>query len=96
MSNELKYIYVVTHYGCTSGHNDMWIPDSRAFLDEEDAYSYFHMISKRLKHFSSNNSQDNYDEKIRHTSIKDIENIVQDGDFFKRPEGVVIQRVLLQ
>ena len=37
-------IYTVVHFGCDSSPSDMWVPTTRVFTDEKQAYEYYHSI----------------------------------------------------
>lgn len=41
-------MYIVTIYGCNSTPSDMWIPQSKLFVNYQEAYSYFLEVSPSL------------------------------------------------
>ena len=82
-------VYVVTEFGCNSGCNDMWIPESKVFADRDQAYEYYR------KHVPDLKDMDNL---ARQTDLEDGEAIHElggygdgYGDRAKRPRGVVIR-----
>ena len=78
------FIYIVTHYGCDSSHNDMWVPSSWAFTKKEDAQAKFNQLAKEFRMYPNRLKTD------------EEEDVCQDGDLVKRPEGVSMSRVKLQ
>jgi hypothetical protein len=104
MDNQV--VYIVTSYGCNSTPSDMWIPESKLFINYEDAYSYF------IKQSPSLNDKYNEAEQYINTSynIEDItkdyviiENRVQIAGYpsgndncAKRPYGAVISRSIIK
>jgi hypothetical protein len=46
MDNQV--IYIVTNYGCDSTPSALWIPESKLFLNYEEAYTYFLKVSPSL------------------------------------------------
>jgi len=104
MDNQV--VYIVTIYGCNSTPSDMWIPESKVFVNYEDAYSYFLKVSppldnednKAKKYINSSYNKEN----IRNNDVI-IENRVQiagsyydEGNYAKRPEGAVISRNIIK
>lgn len=81
-------VYVVTEFGCNSGHNDMYAPTTKAFVDKVAAYAYYNKIKARLY-------SDDPDYPIEVHVSKDAggESAIQDGEAVKRPEGVAIEYV---
>jgi hypothetical protein len=43
MDNQV--VYIVTSYGCDSTPSDMWIPESKLFINYEEAYSSFKKVT---------------------------------------------------
>ena len=103
MDNQV--LYVVTIYGCNSTPSDMLIPESKVFVNYEDAYSHFLKVAPPL------DDELNKAEKFVNSSYKAeditkdyivIENIVQiagyhcdDSNCAKRPRGAVISRSVI-
>lgn len=100
-----QVVYIVTHYGCNSTRSDMWIPESKLFVNYEEAYAYFLKVSPSL--------DDEYNEahqfvNPRYKEQEDanndyiiFENRLQlaEGDGYycaKRPEGAVIARSIIK
>ena len=101
-----QVVYIVTTYGCDSSPSDMWIPQSKSFVNYDDAYSYFLKVAPDL------NDEWNKAEKYISSSYnpeditKDyviIENRVQIAGYHsgvdncaKRPFGAVISRSIIK
>lgn len=81
-------IYVVTEFGCNSGHNDMYPPTTKVFVSKIKAYAYYNKIKARI-------CSSDYDEPVKVHVYKDSngESAIQDGEEVKRPEGVAIEFV---
>ena len=91
------HIYMVTHYGCNSSHNDMWIPCSKVFADFTKAYEYFLSIAPLIDDedeypLARRYVNDSYDPNSTNSEYTVIEDRCQDGDCVKRPFGAVIAR----
>ena len=41
-------VWAVTHFGCNSSHNDMWLPKTTLFRDKEQAYVHFETLLATL------------------------------------------------
>lgn len=100
-----QVVYIVTHYGCNSTPSDMWTPESKIFVNYEEAYAYFLKVSPSLD--DKYNKADQFVNpryKAEEETNKDyivIENRVQvvggDGRYCaKRPEGAVIARSIIK
>ena len=104
MDNQV--IYIVTEYGCNSTPSDMWCPDSKLFVNYEEAYDYFLKVSPSLDD-QSNIAEQFINNKYKKENITDdyiiIENRVQiagyhsgNGNCAKRPEGALIARSVIK
>lgn len=103
---DTQIVYIVTIYGCNSTPSDMWTPESKIFVNYEDAYSYFLKAAPDLDD-ESNKAKQFINSNFNDTDItKDciaIENRVQiggydcgEGNYAKRPLGAVISRSIIQ
>ena len=81
-------VYVVTEFGCNSGHSNMYPPSTKVFIDREKAYEYYFQCIRPLIEESSE-----YNIPIEKYKNKDRECIVQDGgdEGAKRPMGIQIE-----
>jgi hypothetical protein len=90
-------MYIVTQYGCNSTPSDMWIPESKLFINYEEAYAYFLKVSPSLLDEYEEAEQfvnDKYKtEEDANEEYIVIENRVQTSSA-KRPEGAVIARII--
>lgn len=90
-------IYIVTEFGCNSGHNDMYTPDSSLFENREEAYKYYTNIKDEIiKEKVDYNIDFWIDYNLKD---KDGECIIQKGiddSGAKRPIGVMIKKFLLK
>ena len=104
MDNQV--IYIVTNYGCNSTPSDMWSPDSKLFVNYEEAYTYFLKVSPSLDD-DSNIAEQFINNKYKKENITDdytiIETRVQiagyhsgNGNCAKRPEGSLIARSVIK
>lgn len=102
---ENQIVYIVTHYGCNSTPSDMWTPESKIFMNYEEAYAHFLKVSPSLEdEYNEADQFVNHRYKAEEEANKDyivIENRVQiaggDGRYCaKRPEGAVIARSTLK
>jgi hypothetical protein len=94
-------IYIVTHYGCNSSHNDMWIPRGKAFTDFAKAYEYFLSIAPSIDDedeypLARRYVNGSYDPNSTNSEYIVIEDRCQDGDCVKRPFGALIARCGIQ
>lgn len=104
MDINTQHVYIVTHYGCNSTPSDMWIPESKLFVNYEEAYAYFLKVSPSL--YDEYNEADQFINP-RYNAEEDankdyivIENRVQTAGYHcgdghtcaKRPEGAVIAK----
>jgi hypothetical protein len=90
-----NYIYIVTHYGCNSTHNDMWIPCSKLFTDFTKAYENFLSIAPSIDdedQLARRYINGSYDPNSTNVEYIVIEDRCQDGDCAKRPFGALIAR----
>jgi len=104
MDNQV--VYIVTIYGCNSTASDMWTPQSKLFLNYQDAYSYFLKVAPDLDNKWNKAEQfinNNYNPEDMTTDYIVIENRVQIAGYHdcepncaKRPEGAVISRSMLK
>ncbi len=80
-------IFIVTEFGCNSGHNDMYPPNVSVFLNRDDAYVYYNTIKKTIV-----DMKEMYDIEYEEYTQEDQESIIQTGgkDGAKRPIGVMI------
>ena len=101
---DTQIVYIVTIYGCNSTPSDMWTPESKIFVNYEDAYSYFLKVAPDLDDESNKAQQfiNSKDKDITKDYIV-IENRVHIGGYdcgedncAKRPEGAVISRSIIQ
>lgn len=81
----MAFVYVVTRYGCNSGVNCMWIPNSRVFADQQSAILYYNKCEKEIG-----------DENVDYLKEKTFWNSCQDSYEHKRPKGVVLRIVKLE
>lgn len=94
--------YIVTEYGCNSGANNLWTPRNKLFVNYDEAYSYFLMISPSLtdtKKIAEQTINHEYDPNDKSNHFVIIENRIQiagnyydDPNCAKKPYGVVISR----
>jgi len=101
------FIYIVTLYGCNSSPSDMWTPESKIFVNYEEAYGYFLEVSPSL------DDEDNMAERFINGCHKEeqdadkdyivIENRKQIAGYHfeergcaKRPAGAVIARSIIR
>ncbi len=98
-------VYVVTNYGCNSTPSDMWTPESKLFVNYDDAYSYFLKKSPCLDNKYNKAEQfinNNYNSVDMTEDYIVIENRVQIVGYgykencAKRPEGAVIARAIIK
>ena len=103
MDNQVAYI--VTHYGCNSTPSDMWTPQSKIFVNYEEAYSYFLKVSPGLDNEWNKAEQfinNKYNAEDMNKDYIVIENRVQIAGYgyeenrAKRPEGAVISRCIIK
>lgn len=98
MDNQV--IYIVTQYGCNSTPSDMWTPESKLFINYDEAYAYFLEVSPSLDD-EYNTAEQFINSKYKEEITKDyivIENRVQITGYdceeryryAKRPQGAVI------
>lgn len=103
---DTPFVYIVTTYGCNSTPSDMCIPESKIFVNYEEAYSYFLKVSPDL-HDEYNtaekyiNTRYNPEDRTKDNIV--IENRVQIAGYHsgvdncaKRPTGAVISRSILR
>ena len=98
-------VFVVTIYGCNSSPSDLWIPESKLFVNYKNAYSYFLKVAPSLDEEWNKAKQiinNNYNPEDITKDYIVIEERVQiagyhcgDGDCAKRPEGAVISRSII-
>lgn len=103
-----QLIYIVTTYGCNSTPSDMVTPESKLFMNYEEAYAYFLQVSPSL-HDEYNTAEQfvnpkEYEEEDSNKDYIVIENRVQiagyhcggDGFYYaKRPKGAVIAKCVI-
>jgi hypothetical protein len=105
MDNQV--VYIVTIYGCNSTPSDMWIPESKLFVNYEDAYSYFLKVAPSLDdemNIAEQFVNENYNAADITKDYIVIENRVQIAGYHcgdghccaKRPEGAVIARSIIK
>lgn len=104
MNNQV--VFIVIHYGCNSTPSDMWIPNSKIFINYDEAYSYFLNISPSL--IDEENKAESYvNEKYNNEDITKEYVIIEsrfqiagyydgNGNCAKRPEGVVIAKSIIK
>ena len=102
-----QFVYVVTKYGCNSTPNDMLIPDSKLFVNYEDAYAYFLKMSPLLDD-KDNEATQIINSRYKNDVISNDSIIIEarvhvagaqcrKGCYpAKRPIGVVISRNVIQ
>ena len=105
MDNQV--VYVVTKYGCNSTPNDMFVPDSKIFVNYEAAYAYFLKMSPRLDD-KDNEATQIINSRYKNDVISNDSIIIEarvhvagahcrEGYYpAKRPIGVVISRNVIQ
>jgi hypothetical protein len=83
-------IYIVIKFGCDSSPSSLWVPETKIFTDEYEAYKYYYTVCPDL--------DDEYDEASR-TNFENGESIIQLGGYHsgygnraKRPYGAKISR----
>ena len=99
---ETNFIYIVTHYGCNSSSHHMWIPQTKLFINYDEAYHYFLKISPSLydeeniaeQYINSkyNPNDDNNEYIVIETRVQTGGYLEGNGNCAKRPEGVVIAK----
>lgn len=104
MDNQV--VYIITSYGCNSTPSDMWVPESKLFVNYEDAYSYFLKAAPDLDNEWNKAVQlinHNYNSEDITKDYVVIENRVQIAGYHcgepncaKRPEGTVIAKVVIR
>ncbi len=85
-THETQYVYVVTEFGCNSGHNDMYPPSVKVFKSKTEAYEYYNTMKKSLY-----SDDPDYPIKVHEYAHTNHESVIQDGDDVKRPQGVAIE-----
>ena len=99
---ETNFIYIVTHCGCNSSSHHMWIPQSKLFINYDDAYNYFLQISPSLndkeniaeQYINSKYNPNKFDNEyiVIETRVQSGGYLEENNNCAKRPEGVVIAR----
>ncbi len=83
----MPQVYVVTEFGCDSGYNAMWIPQTKVFEDKEKAYAYFESKKSQLGkyHYPAID--------VKYAKWDTCESAIEAGgpQGAKRPDGVCIR-----
>ena len=101
------FIYIVTRYGCNSSPSDMWIPESKIFLNYEEAYDYFLEVSPSLdnkdnmaEQFINGCHKEEQDEDKDYIVIENRKQVAgyhfEERGRAKRPVGAVIARSIIR
>jgi hypothetical protein len=83
----MPQVYVVTDFGCDSGYNAMWIPQTKVFEDKEKAYAYYQSKKDQLGKYHSPKID------VKYVNFETGESAIEAGgpQGAKRPDGVCIR-----